>query len=999
MTWYLKGLVLLVAGCWLAAELRAQYPDSRGREFWLTFLPNYHNNRRDPDPRERLGDSLYIFIVAEGPCRGFIEWWDTAGQRVQERFAIVDPRFPYVFARSWWGLELMGYNDSGVLLTSGENEGGQGERPVYKAFHVVVEEGSEVTVYAFQQALYSSDAFLVLPIDVLGREYLVMSYPSDGRSSVGGISPESTPSQFAVVAVEDQTEVTILPSAPTYRNGLQEQRVVLNRGQVYLVQARITPSQLRPDLTGTEIRATKPIAVFAGHQRALVPVGQPGLTSRDILVEQLPPISTWGYSVLLTHFPPPSQGIAPQGTHRFRVLAAQAGTQVFVNGQRVAVLDRGQVYEGELAQPLEVRATGPILVAAFHKTSNAGQVNNISDPFMMLIPPVQQFMSRYRFINAQKYSYDVAGNYMPVYQEQYATAVLPRGAELWLDGQRVSPALLQPVGTSGYMYAWLRTTDGVHNIEARFADGTPAPLGLYVYGYGPADSYGYVGGASFRPLDVTPPSLVAQYRCFSLSGVVYDTADADSRLQTVEVLSTDNVLVTVEPFPKPADSVRFQAVLRDVFSDGFFQLYARDSAGYEQRWDFALSGFTLRAEPGTVQVDAFADGQRHCGELMVHNVGRLPKYLRELRFVGALPPGTEVSLSPADSLLGPGEAMRVELCFRAERAGAYEARLLLADSCFVDDSAAIVRILIGTDETPPAVSRRRDSCGWEDRVIVADTGGLASGIVELNVLQQVNCTVSIVEREQYRVGLQVRVLDPYEDAWYELLIRDAAGNECRVADTLPGFTVQVVKPIEQELAVSPCSYGELRCDTVWLRNTGRFTVRLDYALLQRGTAFSIPPGQLPLVLAPGESWGLLVCFAPLEPVVGPYVDTLRFEALCRYRQIALRSELLPQSYIGRDQCGVVLQGRSDTTQLFVEPPSPQPATTEVRFRFSTRQPTEIQLVLYDAYGQELRELSSGMVPAGNHTVVFSVEPYPAGLYWLRLQSPTAIVLRPLLIVR
>lgn len=990
-------LLMLMLCC--AHNGAGQVADSRGREFWLAFLPNFHNNRYNPDPALRYGDSLYLFLIAEEPCSGYIEWWDNAGQYNTERFQISDPRIPYVFARTWWGLELMGYNDSGTLPASRE----QTETPVRQSVHIVVEQGGEITAYVLQQGLYTSDASLLLPRDALGTEYLVMSYPSHVILRGGDLSPSSTPSQFAVVATEDQTVVRIRPTAPTRRNVQQQEQVIqLNRGEVYLVQAFMSQNALRADLTGTEILASKPVAVFAGHQRAVVPIQlEEQLSSRDMLLEQLPPVTAWGRSALIAPFPEPSIPAVPVGVHQYRVLAAQPNTVVFVNGQRVAVLDRGQFYEGSLTQPMEIRATGPILVAAFFKTTNAGQgTNNIGDPFMMLIPPAEQFLSSYRFINAQKYDYNPPSrSYEPVYQEQYATAVVLEGAQLWLDGQLLSPTLFQPIRGSGYLYVWLRTSDGVHDIQARFPDGSPAPLGLYVYGYGPANSYGYVGGMSYRPLDVSPPVVVTEQRCFTLVGTVYDTASGDSRLGSVEVLSAENVDVVLEPLRRPADSVRFQATLIDPWADGSFQLRALDSSGLEQLWRFDIAGFTMRVEPAVVSLQFLVDAQPHCVEFTLRNVGAFARRIEQLRFLGNLPPQASLRLEPPDSVVLPGESRRVQFCFVAVEKGRYEARLLLADSCLVADSVAFFLVVLGADEEPPTVERWRDSCGWEELLVISDTTLPASGLAAVEVLQEVNCTVSWQQGDSLRGVARVQVQNPYEDAWYELRVRDRAGNELLLSDTLPGFTLRILAPTTGVLSVPPARFGELRCEAVLLFNPGRFPVRLETAPLRRQTAFSVPPGQLPLVIPPGESRQLGVCFAPLVPQLGQYEDTLLLGAPCVGLPLVVRSQLVGREYVGTDRCGVRFHLEQSGASNFLESPFPQPAGEEFSFRFGIDQEGPVALELFDFRGRRVMHLFWELVPAGVHQMKLSVVSLPPGFYWLRLQTGTAWHGEPVLIVR
>lgn len=284
-----KGFIFLLAYLFFCSKfLLAQLDitlDSKGTDFWLAFLPNYHNFYYSDNSTEKYGDSLFIFIAASEPTNGTIEYFSRKGDYYLTSFQMTNPDQMYVFKVSYWDFELLGYNESGRIDYRRRN---QCELPSPNSFHITTDK--EVTVYALNQAVTTSDAFMVLPTDVLGINYFVLSYKSDGDND--GFS-WSTPSQFAVVATADSTIVTIIPKAETLVNGLATQKIILQQGQVYLVQAKITTKNLNPDLTGTQIVSTKPIAVFSGHQRATVPVPNNYFNpSRDVLIEQLPPVTT-----------------------------------------------------------------------------------------------------------------------------------------------------------------------------------------------------------------------------------------------------------------------------------------------------------------------------------------------------------------------------------------------------------------------------------------------------------------------------------------------------------------------------------------------------------------------------------------------------------------------------------------------------------------------------------------------------------------------------------
>ncbi|MFN3781968.1 MAG: IgGFc-binding protein, partial [Candidatus Kapaibacteriota bacterium] len=272
--------------------------DTKGNDFWLTFMPNYHNYKYHSNQLFRYSDSVYIFISASEPTTGTIEYYDINGNPYSKNFSITDPRELYVFKLPFNDFELVGFNDMGQSWNQN-----MCEIPVKSSFHITTDKN--VNVYAHSQGNKSSDAFLVIPTPSLGKEYIVLAYKSDGNfTSTNG----RTPSEFAIVAIEDNTNIDIIPSVPTYVNEDLRQNVTLNKGEVYLLQAKITRENPLADLTGTIINANKPIAVFAGHQRATLPVEDfsgPASASRDFLCEQLPPIQVWGRSAFIVPFPQP----------------------------------------------------------------------------------------------------------------------------------------------------------------------------------------------------------------------------------------------------------------------------------------------------------------------------------------------------------------------------------------------------------------------------------------------------------------------------------------------------------------------------------------------------------------------------------------------------------------------------------------------------------------------------------------------------------------------
>lgn len=477
----------------------AQSPEksNKGKDFWFSFLPNFHAAARAVDPAISLRDSLYVNITCDIATQGTITTTNRQGISRQIHFQIADPKQSYTYAVAWQGYELDGWNNHGIPAADSIN---QCQRIALQSFHVVAND--DIAVFGLNHADRTSDAFLVLPTASLGLEYRVMSYQSDGFLNTPSstiVSTTSTPSEFAITAVHDSTRVIIYPTAETFRYRTKIDTVILMQGQSYLVQASITRTNLRGDLTGSRVVADKPVAVFGGHQRALLPVEFRGTTSsRNCIIEQIPPLSTWGKNAFLTPFPQPT-GVTSQGSDLYRVLAAYDSTDVFLGGTKLQALSAGQFITGNLNAPAFLTASKPVLVAQFKKSATdvlTTTQNVTSDPLMMIIPPKEQFLSSYRFISLQATQINTPAPPTPAYSAQYVIIVAPETAlsTIRFDNNLILSDQFRPIPASTYLVATLSVADGLHTASAS------EPIGIYAVGYGLVNCYGYVGGVKLADL-------------------------------------------------------------------------------------------------------------------------------------------------------------------------------------------------------------------------------------------------------------------------------------------------------------------------------------------------------------------------------------------------------------------------------------------------------------------------------------------------------------------
>jgi IgGFc binding protein/Bacterial Ig-like domain (group 1) len=550
-----------------AAPTSAAVDDSRGVEFWLTFPGNL---RFFPSELQEL--SLFIagdLDTAGTVCIPALEF--SASFTVTAGTATT-VTLPPTAARNSSDL----VDDNGIHVT---------------AMH-------DVAVYGFNRRPTTADGYLGLPTASLGTEYIVLAYQN--------FSP-LTGTQLAVVATADETSVTITPSVATgERPAGVPDHLSLQQGQTYQLRNN---DHFPSDLSGTIITADKPIAVFAGHECARVP---PAFFSCDHLVEQLPPIVTWGKNFVTM----PLAGRAHGDTFRF--LASADGTHVSVNGTPLATLMRGQFFEHIIPVPAHISADQPILVAQYANGSEFDR--RTGDPFMMLIPLTEQFLENYTVTTP------TAG-----FESHFVNVVAPDTAidTLALDGLAIPAASFVPIGASGFSGAQVPLTAGSHTVTGAL------PFGISVYGFAVLESYGYPGGMALAPvalvasLELTPeaatnplgtepcvtaivsdrqPNPVAGVRvAFAVSGanpsagvvVTAENGQAQFCYSGVHV-GTDTLVASVGTMTDTATKVWVEPVLQ--FSDGINALTV-DSVGGACVLSYVVDGVPLLCSGDRARID------------------------------------------------------------------------------------------------------------------------------------------------------------------------------------------------------------------------------------------------------------------------------------------------------------------------------------------------------------------------------------------------------------
>lgn len=371
----------------------------------------------------------------------------------------------------------------------------------YLAYRVA--SNTPISAYQFNPLenvdVFSNDASMLIPTTSVGTEYFAMSrvqFNPNLRGFLTVVAFNHEPTTVAItptVAMAPGPGVDAIPAGATHT-------FVLNRFEVL----NLEPSGVYVDLTGSHIKADKPVVVYSGHEAGNAPTPFGNCTQQgfcdnspttacstdlqclgevpccaDHLEQQLFPVSTWGREYLAVRSYPRGDELDV-----WRVLAAHDGTEVTVVPDfiEIPVLGRGEWFEFEYGGDFQLVASQPVMLGQFlagERSRNAGT----GDPAFMLTAPTRQLRDSYVFLAPNKYAHDYV-------------SIAVRNTAARLDGKLLTAVaqdkpglvLVSPIPGTDWTAYRIPIEDGVHTLTC------PGTCSVMVHGYDQFVSYGYPGG-------------------------------------------------------------------------------------------------------------------------------------------------------------------------------------------------------------------------------------------------------------------------------------------------------------------------------------------------------------------------------------------------------------------------------------------------------------------------------------------------------------------------
>jgi hypothetical protein len=424
-----------------------------GNDFWFTFPLNYSNGPKTPGQNQ-------LVIVSGCNTKGKVEFPALGGAAID---FTVSPGVATIV-----NLSANNNNVSEIAQNNG----------------VHITSDSLISVSAVNYSPFSVDGETLMPTSALGTSYEVMGYSTNAYYG---------PSEFTILATQDNTSVTITTAAnttavqqaayagPVSHAAGSSWNVTLNKGQTYMVTAHSTTANT--SLSRSRVNADKPIMVVS-HSACTNFI----CNSCDMIMCQLLPMHLWGTKYVTAQAQQRIRTGANSIADYLEIVSGPSGANVTINtisGNTTIPLGPYQMTRycaprGAAPDPGEantvITSDNPIQVSQYSQGAVCDGSTN-TDPEHIIIYPESMWISDYTFSCSTTLTSVSQG-----------ITIYANGAS-GLDGFVLAGVPIP----STYKYRRIAVAPGPHHLT----NINGIPFAFYQYAFGSAESYIVQGGASY----------------------------------------------------------------------------------------------------------------------------------------------------------------------------------------------------------------------------------------------------------------------------------------------------------------------------------------------------------------------------------------------------------------------------------------------------------------------------------------------------------------------
>ncbi len=647
-----------------------------------------------------------------------------------------------------------------------------GEVLEYKA--AVVRSKYPVSVQVYNEGTLSGGMLLAIPTPALGKHYVVSAWndnptiPAGLQSGWNGHNlKDSTCSEFMIIGAYNGTQVQIVTNSTTFGGQIgvnggynsdgrpHPKQITINKGQVYWV--RSNPGDAAWDLSNSVVRADKPIAVIAGHEKALI--GDPsGIWTwldndfRDMMLEQMIPVESWatgGY--VWIPFEPPlrkDNRMLKNGEgdlYRMYTSKSTGGAAEVYQGGRVSPY---QYLLSEYQLPVAQRENVvEDAVNVFER--DAAKMNVVMYDYFQGIhdsdPGESAGEKGQKPTESTNYTTPNEMNIIPKRNWRNTALFKVPANSLYRGAQFINLITHRDSLSKIFMKINGKDPKQMSSIQTRRVFNIPgytelvgiryklAPADYYIYGNTPfvcysygrtdgwyKDDFGYAApaaGAFGNFEEALAPQIEIKPNCSSWDVKISDSRPTDQGLADVFMLNdpnaqlwqpgrvTVNMRMTPDPLVlKPTDTVaNIQVVVEDPFKDAIGYLYVVDRAGNDTVYTFTYKAPSFTKSLDAMSFGALDIGAEKCSTIVFTNTAKPGGNPVVIEKIDLLFKNQDIRINsisrPLPTTLNGGESISVDVCYKAT-----DALYLHLDSLLVETDCFVAGIPVDGIGNAPSIN-------------------------------------------------------------------------------------------------------------------------------------------------------------------------------------------------------------------------------------------------------------------------------------------------------
>lgn len=598
---------------------------------------------------------------------------------------------------------------------------------------IIIESDAPIICYGVTRFQYTSDGFLAIPVNALGKKYVIAAYRETANFTSQSLTPYAD-----IIGVYDKTKVSyqIGGNNNTWIRDLNEKKwrpletmtATLNRGDFWLIASEGAQS----DLGGGLVSANKPISVLSGTHCAYVPTGN---SACDFIIETETPMIAWGTKYHVTNI------VDRKFSSVCRYFAKEPNTNFYRDGVLfwTAYSSWGLEGDGWLEKranpdtnmPACITGDKPINVVQYNPGMTEDGVS--SDPFQMTLTPLEQYQNDIIFNTPGiRGGYGFRRNFINIVYKSDSTGQIPDDlmfGEVDATHQTVWTRLKDKSSAPGQMFRdpdqfgqkeqyfnkiVKLDYDGVYRLSCK-----SQKIAAYAYGFADWDSYGFptsVALADLEKPDTIAPVPFYQIYCDGStfdpkngknSAYVIDMPDDDTVRSNMSIILFDrnnsvNYEFSSDDFiPGETRMVKWSLRTKDPSQDAHAVITFADRAGNDTTIIVDYYAVKLSINPRNVYYGNLKIGDKVTKTFTVKNESKTsPAYLQEISlrtFREKLQDQGFTIDIPFDvnQPLLPQETKTFTVTFTAPYEGEFKDSIGVGDTCFYQYKA-LVRASVGT---------------------------------------------------------------------------------------------------------------------------------------------------------------------------------------------------------------------------------------------------------------------------------------------------------------